>query len=344
MSFFEFFLDIITLFLLRLIMKLSYFLVRILLLLSVFCTSNVSAANLIRIIPDYSMSYYDQRIEMLYQKLAENPPPTTALRIKTISAYFFGEPYVNGALGEGKQALFDQEPLYRTDAFDCATYVSTVLALTEAHNLNEFKKIFLKVQYRDAKPTFLNRLHFTSVDWNVENAKNGYIRDITRTFKDAQGKPIFQIAEALINKPAWYEKKTAQDLSLLHPLSPEETQKRLDALRNLSKQVHAEKSQVAYIPLTALFHADGTPNTAIFRQIPSSSIIEIVRPNWDLEKMIGTHLNISHMGFAIRTPHGLFFREASSLEHRVMDTPLIPYLQQYLHNSTVKGINIHVIQ
>lgn len=324
-------------------MKLIYFLQRFVFLLNIFYACHAFAADAVHIIPDYSMAYYDQRIDMLYQKLAANPPPTTALRIKTISAYFFGEPYLNGALGEGKQAPFDQEPLYRTDAFDCMTYVSTVLALTEAHNLAEFKKILLKVQYRDAQPTFVNRLHFTSVDWNVENAKNNYIRDITQTFKDAKGKSIFKIAETLINKPAWYEKMTAQNLSLIHPLLSKETQKRLKALHNLSKHVHTEKSQVAYLPLTALFHPDGTPNTAIFRQIPSSSIIEIIRPNWNLEKIIGTHLNISHLGFAIRTPHGLFFREASSLEHRVMDTPLIPYLQQYLHSPTVKGINVQLI-
>ena len=44
-------------------------------------------------------------------------------------SYFKGKPYVLGSLGEGKAAIFDKNPIYRTDTFDCETYVSTVLAL-----------------------------------------------------------------------------------------------------------------------------------------------------------------------------------------------------------------------
>ena len=80
-----------------------------------------------------------------------------------------------------------------------------------------------------------------------------------------------------------------------------------------------------------------------FQQIPNAAIIEIVRPNWDLTKEIGTHLNVSHIGFAIWKNKTLYFRQASSIHHQVIDTPLTSYLYDALKNSeTIKGINIQI--
>ncbi len=294
-------------------------------------------------IPNYSMNVYDQTIEKIYQ----NPHLKTqniSQRVEIISGFFLGQPYILDALGEGKNARFDQHPLYRTDGFDCLTYVSTVLALVESSNLSEFKKNILKTQYFNASPTFVNRLHFTDADWNKVNAQNGYIQDITASFKDAQGKFIAKTVDTLINKPAWYNKLPSNRLNFIQPLSPAEEKKRLNELHQLAQQVKAENITVDYIPLTALFNQNGDPNTFIFNQIPSGSIIEIVRPNWKVEHLIGTHLNISHLGFAIRTPQGLMFREASSLEHRVVDVPLANYLKNYLASDSIKGINIQKIK
>jgi len=78
----------------------------------------------------------------------------------------------------------------------------------------------------------------------------------------------------------------------------------------------------------------------IQKQIPDGSIIEIVRPNWDLTKEIGTHLHISHLGFAFRTHQGLVFRNASSTLHKVADVPLDQYLQEASKNPTIKGIMV----
>lgn len=320
-------------------MKKNTFYLLIGLSLNVILTAIPGNAWAVKIIRDYQMNTYDQVILELYQ----NPQLKTTnmtQRIDIISAYFLGKPYVEGPLGEGKSAPFDQAPLYRTDAFDCLTYVSTVLALAESNNLNEFKKNLLEIQYRQADPTFVNRLHFTSIDWNATNERNGFIRDITPSFKDAQGNSIAKTAYAVINKPAWYQKMTSSNLHLLHSLSLKEEQERLIELQNLSRQVSIEKSIVSYLPLTALFNAKGKPNQQLFNQIPSGTIIEIVRPNWNLVQQIGTHLNISHLGFAIRTSKGLMFREASSLEHRVVDIPLTAYLKGYLDSTTVKGIHV----
>jgi hypothetical protein len=294
-------------------------------------------------ISDYSMKTYDQTIEKIYQDptLHTHYMPQ---RIRIISGFFVGKPYRNGALGEGKNAPFDQNPLYRTDAFDCLTYVSTVLALSQSYSLNEFKRNILKTQYFHANPTFVNRLHFTDADWNKVNAQNGFIEDITNSFKNAEGKSVAQIAHTYINKPLWFNQLPANRLNFIYAIPPSEEKRRLDALHNLSKQVKAEEVSVPYLPLTALFNDKGEPDRFLFNQIASGSIIEIVRPNWELKKEIGTNLNISHLGFAIRTSQGLIFREASSIEHRVIDIPLIDYLKTYLNSETVKGINIQKVK
>ncbi len=315
----------------------SYFITTI---FSSACAMNAYAVN---IIPDYSMKTYNQAIERIYDNSQLKTEHNMEKRINIISALFLGKPYLNDALGEGKKASFDEHPLYRTDAFDCMTYVSTVLALAESNNFTMFKKNMLRVQYYHGVPIFVNRLHFTDVDWNKVNTQNGFIEDITTSFKSEQGKSIAQIANAFINKPSWYKKMTTDRLYLLKPLSSQEEKKRLAELHSLAYQVKGENGSVPYLPLNILFNTDGKPNLFIFNQIPSGSIIEIVRPNWNLEKEIGTNLSISHLGFAIRTPEGLMFREASSLEHRVIDIPLTSYLKNYMDSATVKGINIHKV-
>jgi hypothetical protein len=312
------------------------------LIVSLFLQSIVLIAYALEI-PDYNMATYDQEIQAMY-KNPELETDTINKRIEIISAYFLGRPYLNGALGEGASASFDQEPLYRTDAFDCLTYVSTVLALAESKNIHDFQKNMLKIQYKNAQPTFVNRLHFTSVDWNVENAKNHFIQDMTETFKNSQGKPMTEVAIAIINKPRWYKNMSADNLRLIHSLSAQQEKKRLAELRNLSSQVSIEKSRLSYLPLTALFNKAGEPEMTVFDQIPTGAIMEIVRPNWNLEKIIGTHLNVSHLGFVIRTSQGLMFREASSIERHVVDEPLIAYLKNYLNSSTVKGITIQTAE
>ena len=60
--------------------------------------------------------------------------------IDLTSAYFINTPYKLGPLGEGPEGLFDQDPLYSFDVFDCTTFVETVMALHYSKNMDEFKK------------------------------------------------------------------------------------------------------------------------------------------------------------------------------------------------------------
>src|SRR5690606_32543867 len=51
-------------------------------------------------------------------------------RVDKLSSIFLGSDYVGDPLGEGESGVYDRDPLYRFDAFDCTTYVETVLALS----------------------------------------------------------------------------------------------------------------------------------------------------------------------------------------------------------------------
>jgi len=107
--------------------------------------------------------------------------------------------------------------------------------------------------------------------------------------------------------------------------------------------VKSESSELPYLPFTRLFN-NKKPNVEIFQQIPHGSVIEIVRPNWSLCDKIGTNMNVSHVGLALRLNNELIFRQASLQEKCVMDMPLIDYLRDICFPiTTIKGINVQKV-
>lgn len=290
-----------------------------------------------------SMSQASTRtVEKLYHILNNNSKYGMAERLDVISAYFSGKPYILGALGEGPTGRYDQSPLYRFDGFDCETYVDTVLAIALANSVESFKACINKIRYHNAEVDYLSRNHFTSLDWNLNNQKQGLTKDITLSIKNAKQLPVAKIATALIDKPSWYQHANANRIKLIDG-NRETKADRLAELRSKGKTLSVAKSKIAYLPLDALFDAKGKPDETLFTQIPDASIIEIVRPNWDLQKQIGTHLNVSHLGFAFWKGKTLVFRQASSQEKSVIDVPLAAYLLEARKSPTIKGINVQIV-
>ena len=282
------------------------------------------------------------RIVKLYRDLARTSKLTMAERLDVISAKFRGIPYQLGALGEGEHARFDQSPLYRTDCFDCETFVDTVLAIALSNNWEGFKQCIRKIRYWQGHAQFTARNHFTDRDWNKNNQQQGYLRDITFNFKDNNNHAVALIATVTIDKPSWYRHLTTANIKLRHPNAFEQ-KKRLLELQQQGSQLPISESSIPYIPLTALFFANGQPNNALFRQIPNASIIEIIRPNWDLRNQIGTCLNVSHLGFVFWKNDALLFRQASTVYNKVVDVSLIDYLRKAQSSPTIKGINIQIV-
>lgn len=280
-------------------------------------------------------------IEKLYHSLSSMPNSSMPDRIDWISSQFLGVRYLLGSLGEGSTARYDQFPKYRVDAFDCDTYVNTVLSLAVANSLASFQQCINNMRYKNGTVSYLQRNHFTGLDWNQNNQHSGILKDITLTIKDQNNQSVAKVADAIINKPNWYAFKTVETIRLQSADKVKE-EKRLAELKRKGAKLEITSEKVPYLPFSALF-SENKPDTYLFAQIPHGAIIEIVRPNWDLSQKIGTALNISHLGFAIRNNGQLYFREASSEYDKVVDVPLIDYLEKAQNSPTIKGINIQIV-
>ena len=89
----------------------------------------------------------DRELFSLLHQLEEEPLSSQKEeKLIYIVEKFLDRPYVMvGAQGEGMEGNHLQEdPLYRTDGFNCTTFVEMGLALLNARDLPEFKKIGLK--------------------------------------------------------------------------------------------------------------------------------------------------------------------------------------------------------
>lgn len=252
-------------------------------------------------------------LERLYSNHAAIFSGNILDRIEKLSAFFLGRPYLGGALGEGSNGEVDQSPLVRDDAFDCLTYVNTVLAMAIADTPKACLEWLLKLNYYDAIPCFKNRFHFMSVDWNPQNQKNGIIEDVTQEIVGSN-KAILKVASGEIDRPNWFLKKIGHSFG------------------------QKEVGIVPYVPIEAVID-----DVSIFNRVPQSAIIEIIRPNWNLCEQIGTQLHVSHIGFAIKKSDGLlYFRHASSDAGCVTEQLLVDYLDKYRNHKTIKGINVQV--
>lgn len=282
---------------------------------------------------------YNKDILQLMHDLPPSYQNTIGDRINWFSQQFLKRPYLLSALGEGPDGEFDQFPLYRTDGFDCETLVDTVLALANAQDFQYFEKHILEIRYQDGKAHFITRNHFTNPDWNTSNQHKHYIEDITPriTFKNH---PIFLKTTTFINKKNWYQKLPIGIIRIANSTKQEQVQKLKELQDKARKVIKNTHSIITYLPIHELFDEHLKARQEIFQQIPQGTIIEIVRPQWDLQDKIGTQLDVSHLGFAIWKQDILYFRNASSFYHQVSDEPLENYLKNTLHNPTIKGIHL----
>ena len=101
---------------------------------------------------------------------------------------FLGVPYQESPLGES--ALPDDDPLIRFDAFDCTTFVETVLADGDAERLNQ-------IRYKDGQIGFLTRNHFIESDWLTNNAD--IVQNVSSQYAPTKKRTV------LVNKSNWFK-------------------------------------------------------------------------------------------------------------------------------------------
>jgi hypothetical protein len=80
-------------------------------------------------------------------------------RLLALAPLRVGTPYVLGCLGEGREP--DPDPIFRLDQADCTVLVLTDAALVHARSLEDAARWMARIHYRDGKPSYATRLHFT---------------------------------------------------------------------------------------------------------------------------------------------------------------------------------------
>jgi hypothetical protein len=231
-----------------------------------------------------------------------NLPPMTLL--VEIGRCFLGNPYQANLLErQGKEKL-----IHSFDAFDCLTFVETVLSLNAAIKSgvltrDGFREKLKLIRYRNG---FINgyasRLHYT-LEWIADNEKKKILRNITC------GLPGAVKFKKEINFISTHGKLYPQlaDLRTHEAITATE--------KNLSRQKHL------YIPKKDV--------SAAFRHIGSGDIVAFTAQ--------ADGLYIAHIGFAIREKGELHLLHASSKEGAVVisEKTIVSYLKQ---NKIFSGI------
>ena len=270
-----------------------------------------------------------EEAQNLLAKFQDNQ--SVASRMDAFSKSFLEIPYDHsGPLGEGEQGRYDQDPLYRFDAFDCTTFVETVVSLARSQDVDSFENNMDIIRYDNGEVDYLTRNHFPSLQWVPNNVKNGVLKEINHLVL-----PVSETktAEAVINLPGWLKKIKIEEIKV--PLATmSERQNLLEELRALAPQYAPILAKIEYLPISTLL-----AKPIVLKKIPNAAIVNFVRPNWDLTDVAGTHMNVSHQGFIFQKKEGTYLRHAST-NGKVMEVVLLEYLKKFENHPTLKGIHL----
>ncbi len=215
--------------------------------------------------------------------------PDFGARIDALSKLFVGTPYTDFPLGEGQGV--EPQPRWRTDKVDCQTLVETVMAMSNAHSLDEAKSILDDIRYTKPPVSFANRNHFTEAQWLPANLEKGYLRDEAISI-DGNAP-----AETLVLHKAQWSKVPGL--------------KRLE-----TANIPEGKFAIRYLPIAEAKRKASS--------VEPGTILMVVREH-DANRVV----RISHMGFVVKGPRGLVVRHASTGEvHAVVDEDYFLFLDK----------------
>ena len=225
------------------------------------------------------------------------------------SALFLDAPYMAAPLGEGGDG-----PLWRLDAFDCVTFVETVLALGD----DDFVQAMLDIRYRGGEVSFLTRNHFMNPDWIANNAR--LVRDITERVANEAG-IVLKTRRTTLDRKRWFKK-----------------------VHGIETEFEPEEVSLGYIAI-----ADILANKEIFSSAINEPIIAniVARENGAADKY-GTDSDIAHTGFLIparlagadKSGAAPVFRHASKRRGKVADDDFFEYLKFLSKHGKYIGVNL----
>ena len=265
--------------------------------------------------------------------------PPSVEKALAISESLIGKPYQAFLLGEGPLDPITPRSLFRLDAFDCLTYVETVIALTYADSDASFEQHYKALKYHGTPQDFFHRNHFTHVQWNRYNQAQGYLQPYLPPHTQMPTETL----HTPIDIPRWYTHLSTDPAAWRRLSGQALTPTTVARLQKAAAQSSPTISNLTYFPISALLSADGTMPHAIRSMLPQISVVEIVRKNWDTASRIGTALDISHIGLLLHQGDRVILRHASEIHQRVLDEPLENYLQQQRQQASFAGLYIQTL-
>ena len=267
----------------------------------------------------YHMKAYDQDLVNVINSALVHSDVLS--RLKIFCQYFKGRPYQLWCVGDGERGDFNQKPQYRSDYFDCMTYMNTCLALAFSKDISSFKANYRRIQYRRSEHWF-ERNYFFESDWVSHNQRQGFVLESSERVSCLLKKPL-HMATTIIDKPSWIRHHQLKDIFLLN-YSDQAAHDRLRHLHAGACRYEPEENHLAYVALEDLL--DASLQDACHM---SPQVIAMVRPNWDVVDLIGTHLNVSHVGLLlpdVKKNRWRFFHASSDLQ-QVVEIDFLEYLQ-----------------
>jgi len=149
-----------------------------------------------------------RRVEQLLSK--SKSYRSAGSRIEILSRHFVGHPYqINPLIGSADTPEVFTVSL---DAFDCVTYIETILALSLAKNTDEFLEYLRKIRYGGGRVTWERRNHYMT-EWIRSNVRAGALKRMSlptdvaqvvkeRTLNGVPGLPPVRARFSCVPRPA----------------------------------------------------------------------------------------------------------------------------------------------
>ena len=244
-----------------------------------------------------------------------------------------GVPYMSHPLGEGMGSSgdWDKQVRYRTDGFDCQTYVETVLAWQSVDNQCDWHCQLDKIRYGGQSANYKHRLHFTSWQWNPAMIRQHYVEAIMDAV-DTQAHVHSHVIATTLTPRAWAIRQLTA-LTHVQALSLEESQD----IQRYAQYWPEQASTMVSVWYQSDVMEDTQLQSAWVAALPDVSVVEWVTPNPQYFKaLVDTPLDVVHMGFLLKHDGHLVLLHASSLQKEIVSEDFMAYWQ--LHAKW--GVNI----
>lgn len=234
-------------------------------------------------------------------------------RLLLFSEILLDKKYRLDPLGEGKEGVYDKDPLYRFDSFDCTTYIETVLALALSKERDGFVSKIDKIRYFSEEKSFLTRNHFPIYDWLSNNIKNGVVKDVTSLV----GAENYKTVEININKDLWLSNKK---------------------IVFKSKNIESKKRPINlnYVPFLTLINKvnDKTVlNTDLLSKLPRVFFFNLVLEPREDHPMKDIGIWTWHQGLILKKNNKYYIRHAHNSGSAVQELLLVDYLNRFVRSS-----------